>query len=140
MIIMQEIEPIALCLATQKMFDKRFTSNFGDNIILRDKDDKLEPRLLKMKREMNSGMTEQKYLQGHKMNIVNNIDKIIAMSTRYASQNMRAVENIVSNGKEIMDKVLRADNFDEIGQMESDFKSQIMLPMYSLFNEKSKQR
>lgn len=138
MFTMQEIEPLAVCLVTQQMFDNKFRSNFADNLILRDRDIELEPRLLKMKREMNSGMTENRYLQGHKMNIVNNIDRIISLSTRFASQNLKSVENIVDSGKTLIEKVLNADNFEDIARMEPAFKSQITLPIYSLFVEKSK--
>jgi len=139
MITMQEIEPIALCLATQQFFDKRFRSNFGDTLILRSKDPELEPRLIKIKREINSMMTEKKYLEGHKMNIINNIDRILALATRYASVNLRAVEAIVKNGKDIIKNVMAAESFDEIGAMEAAFKRQITLPIYDLFTKKSKQ-
>lgn len=140
MITMQEIEPIAVCLATQQLFDKRFRSNFGDNLLLRDRDIKLEPALVRIKREINSSMTEQRYLQGHKMNIINNIDRILALATRYTSIDLRAVEAIVTNGKEIIKKVIAAGSFDEIGNMEGMFKSQITLPIYELFAEKSKRK
>ena len=140
MITMQEIEPIAVCLATQQLFDRRFRSNFGDNLLLRDRDTKLEPFLVRIKREINSSMTEQRYLQGHKMNIINNIDRILALVTRYASVDLRVVEAIVKSGKSIIKKVMAAESFDEIGNMEADFKSQITLPLYGLFTEKSKRK
>lgn len=140
MITMQEIEPLALCLATQQLFDRRFRSNFGDNIILRDRDVKLEPMLVKIKREINSMMTEKKYLEGHKMNIINNIDRIMALVTRYTSVDMRMVEEVVKNGKELIKKVVAADSFDAIGSLEPAFKGQITLPVYSLFTEKSKRQ
>lgn len=140
MITMQEIEPLALCMATQQLFDKRYRSNFADNMIFRSKDVNLEPALLKIKREMNSGMTERKYLEGHKMNIINNIDRIAAFVLRYASVNVREVEAIVANAKDIIKKVLAANTFDEIGNLEDDFKRRITLPVYGLFTEKSKQK
>lgn len=138
MITMQEIEPLALCMATQNLFDKRFRSNFGDNLILRSRDPELEPSLVKIKREMNSSMTEQKYLEGHKMNIINNIDRILALVTRYAKMDLRAVESIVVSGKDLIRKVMAARSFDEIGAMEAMFKSQILLPVYELFTKQSK--
>jgi len=138
MITMQEIEPLALCMATQNLFDKRFTSNFGDNIILRSRDPELEPRLLRIKREINSMMTEKLYLEGHKMNIINNIDRIMSLVSRYASIDLRVVEGIVNNGKELIKKVMAADSFDEIGAMEAVFKSQMLLPVYELYVKQSK--
>lgn len=140
MVTMQEVEPLALCLATQQLFDRRFRSNFADNLLLRDRDAKLEPDLVKIKRELNSMAAETKYLNGHKMNIINNIDRILALVTRYAGVNLRAVESIVRGGKDIIKKVMVAESFDEVGQMEAMFKSQITLPVYELFSEKMKGR
>lgn len=138
MITMQEIEPLALCMTTQNLFEKRFRSNFGDNLILRSRDPKLEPSLLKIKREMNSGATEHKYLEGHKMNIIYNIDKILALVGRYARTDIRTVETIVNNGKDLIKEVMVAQSFNDIGQMEPIFKSQILLPVYELFVKQSK--
>lgn len=140
MITMQEVEPLALCMATQQLFDRRFRSNFADNLLLRDRDIKLGPSLVKIKRELNSSMTESKYLEGHKTTIINNIDRILALVTRYAGVNLRTVESIVRSGKDIIKKVMAAESFDEIGQMEAMFKSQLTLPVYELFTEKSKGR
>jgi hypothetical protein len=140
MVTMQEVEPLALCLATQQLFDRRFRSNFADNLLLRDRDTKLEPDLVKIKRELNSMAAETKYLNGHKMNIINNIDRILALVTRYAGVNLRAVESVVRGGKDIIRKVMAAESFDEVGKMEAMFKSQITLPVYELFSEKMKGR
>ncbi len=138
MMTMKEIEPLALCMATQQLFDKRFRSNFGDNLLLRSRDSKLEPSLVKIKREMNSSMTERKYLEGHKMNIINNIDKILALVGRYSKVDLRTVESIVESGKDLIRKVIAAESFDEIGSMEGLFKSQILFPVYELFVKQSK--
>lgn len=138
MITMQEIEPVAICLATQHLFDRRFRSNFADNLLLRDRDAMLEPSLVKIKRELNSMRTEAKYLEGHKMDIISSMDRILALVTRYVGVNLRTVETIVKNGKDIIIKVMAAESFDEIGNMEAMFKSQITLPVYGLFVEKSK--
>lgn len=139
MFTMSEIEPLALCMATQNLFDGRFRSNFGDTVILRSKDRSLENMLLKMKREMSGSATEGKYLEGHKMNIVNNIDRILSLVARYSNTDLRSVENIVLSGKDLMRKVIAAETFDEIGSMEPIFKAQILLPVYELHTKRSKQ-
>jgi hypothetical protein len=138
MITFQEIEPIGLCIATQHLLDKRFRSNFGDTVILRDKDATLEPSLTKIKRELNSGMSDRKYLEGHKMAIVNNIDKILALAGRYSTTSLNETDAIVTSGKAIMKKVLFSESFDELGSMEGEFKSKITLPVYELFMKKCK--
>jgi len=98
----------------------------------------LGPILVKIKRELNSMTTEAKYLEGHKIDIISNMDRILALVTRYTSVNLRTVETIVKSGKDIIRKVMTAESFDEIGNMEAMFKSQITLPVYGLFVEKSK--
>jgi len=138
MMTMQEMEPLALCIATQQMFDRRFRTAFCDNVLLRDRDLKLEPEILRMKREMNSGMTERKYLEGHKANIINNLDKIVALVGRYARADVHGAEAVVRNGKDMMRKVLAADTFEEISSMDAEFKTKITLAVYELFVRHSK--
>ena len=138
MMTMQEMEPLALCIVTQQMFDRRFRTAFCDNTLLRDRDLKLEPEILRMKREMNSSMTERKYLEGHKANIINNLDKIVALVGRYARADVHGAEAVVKNGKDMMRKVLAADTFEEISSMDAEFKTKITLAVYELFVRHSK--
>jgi len=138
MMTMQEMEPLALCIVTQQMFDRRFRTAFCDSTLLRDRDLKLEPEILRMKREMNSGMTERKYLEGHKANIINNLDKIVALVGRYARADVHGAEAVVKNGKDMMRKVLAAGSFDEISGMDAEFKTKITLAVYELFVRHSK--
>lgn len=132
---LSDITPIGLCIATQELFDaKRFQANFCDHTILRTRDPKLEPKLTKLKRELNSMMTEKKFLEGHKTAIISNIDKIISLVySRYAQIDYITVENIVLNARELIDKILFLNSFDEIAKLESVFKSKVTLPVYSLF-------
>ena len=132
---MQEVIPIGLCIATQDMIDaRRFQQNFADNLVLRMRDRTLEPKLTPIKRELNSSIHQKKYLEGHKTAIVSNIDKIIAVvASRYSELDLNLVDSIVYNGKLIIDKVLNADSFDKIAELDSMFKSKITLPVYDLF-------
>lgn len=132
---MQEVIPIGLCIATQDMIDaKRFQQNFADNLILRNRDRTLEPKITPIKRELNSATLQKKYLEGHKTAIVNNIDKIIAVvASRYAELDLNLVDSIVYNGKMIIGKILNADSFGKIAELDSVFKSKITLPVYDLF-------
>lgn len=138
-VTISDIMPVSLCLATEELFDaRRFRSNFGDNIIMRSKDPKLSPRLTKVKREFNSMMTEQNFLQGYKAAILGNMDKILSLVARYANIDLHGVEAVVSNGKSIMEKVIFAEDFEQIKQLEPEFKSKVMLPVYSLFMKSMK--
>ncbi|HKZ45263.1 MAG TPA: hypothetical protein VJ343_01005 [archaeon] len=130
-----DITPIGMCLATQDLFDaKRFQSNFCDNLLLRARDKKLEPSLNSLKRELSSIMTEKKFLDGHKTAIISNIDKIIGLvSSRYSQVDMRLAEGVVANGRDLIEKVMFADNFEQIARLEPSFKTKVTLPVYELF-------
>lgn len=132
---MSDITPVALCIATQDLFDaKRFRSNFCDNLLLRMKDVRLEGKIQKLKRELNSVMTEKNFLDGHKTAIISNVDKIMALVTsRYSQMDLRLSENIVRDGKELIDKVILAENFEQIASLEWTFKSKITIPVFELF-------
>lgn len=132
---MQEIIPMGLCIATQDLIDaKRFRQNFADNIILRAKDRDLERKIAPIKQELNSYTHQRKYLEGHKTAIISNIDKIIVLaSLRYSQIDANLVSSIVANGKLIIGKILNAETFDKIAELEPIFKSQITLPVYDLF-------
>lgn len=134
-ITMHEVVPIGLCLATQDMIDtKRFQQNFADNIVLRAMDRSLTSQLTPIKRELNSSSSQNKYLNGHKTAIVSNIDKIIAIvASRYSEMDLNLVDSIIYNGKLIIGRVLNADSFDKIGQLDPLFRSKITLPVYDLF-------
>jgi hypothetical protein len=136
-----DIKPIALCIATQELFDtKRFRENFCDNLILKAKDKEIERLVLPIKREIISPPTSQKFLEGHKIAIISNLDKILSLvSTRYARISLRKVEEIVKSGKELIKKVLAASTFEEINSFEPLFRTKISLPTYSLFIEAMRQ-
>ncbi len=137
---MNEITPVALCIATADLFDtKRFQANFADNMILRVRDRSMERELIPIKRELNSPVTQKKFLDGHKTAIINNIDKILALlENRYAHIDLKQAQTIATAGKELMAKVLIADTFDSVGRLESTFRNRVMLPTYSLFVESMK--
>ena len=131
---MQDTRPIGLCLATQDLFDvRRYLLNFCDGLLLRGDDPSLKTKLTVVKRELNSFRGQQKILEGHKVVIVSNIDKIISLSERYSKANPVDVDLIIKNGKELMKKLLEAEKFDDILKLENDFKSKITIPVYRLF-------
>ena len=134
---LNDITPIGLCVATQELFDtKRYRQNFCDNLLLRERDKNLEQYLVPLKRDINSIESQRKFVDGHKAAIINNIDKIIAIvSTRYQKIDYKAVEKIVNEGKSLLKKLLFADTFEQIGALESTFRKNISLPVYSLFLE-----
>jgi len=133
-ITIHDVMPVGLCLATQELIDaRRFRQNFCDNILLRSQDRSLEPSLTRLKRELNSMATEQRFIDGHKTAIVGNIDKIISLISRYSQSDLNTTEAIIADSKAMIAKVLRCGNFDAIAALEPEFKSKVTLPVYSLF-------
>lgn len=132
---MQEIIPLSMCISTQDLIDaKRFQQNFADNVVLRMRDRTLEPKLTPIKRELNSSIQQRKYLEGHKTAIISNVDKIMALvSARYSGIDLNLVDSIVYNCKMIIDKVLSAESFEKIAELDPTFRSKISLPVYDLF-------
>ncbi len=132
---MHDIRPMGLCVSTLDLFDTRkFLLSYCDSIIMRGDDQRLINTLTQFKRELNSMMSQKKYLDGYKAIIVNNIDKIIALvEARYAKTYSGDVESVSVHGKKLIDRVLNATSFDVIGDMEDEFKIRILLPTYRLF-------
>ncbi len=135
-----DVTPMGLCIATQDLFDtKRFQANFCDNLLLRVKDAKLGSKLTNLKRELNSIMTQNKFLDGHKTAIISNIDKILGLvSSRYVQIDLKLAEKIIEDGKELIDKLVLSNSFEDIAALESVFKSKITLPVYELFTTSMK--
>lgn len=132
---LNDIKPIGLCITTQELFDtKRFLYNYCDGLILRGKDVNLVNDLTAFKRELNTFRTQVKYLAGYKAIITSNIDKILGIATsRYSKDEPEMVEQLTMNGKNMIKKILSANNFEDILAMENEFKSKITLPVYELF-------
>jgi hypothetical protein len=124
-----------LCIATQELFDtKRFRNNFCDYLLLRTKDLKLSTKVFEIKRQLNSSAMEMKFLEGHKTVIISNMDKIISLVSRYASIDARRVERIVENARNLIQKVMNAETFEQIAVLEPEFRSNVTLPVYDLFS------
>ena len=140
MLTMHDILPISLCLATQDLLDtKKFQSSFSDNLILRLKDEELSEDLLMIKRDLNSFLSEERFLDGYKAVIISYIDKIIGLvNSRYIKVDMKLASEVIESAREIIGKVIKARNFQEISTLESVFKSKVTLPVYHLFLESIK--
>jgi hypothetical protein len=131
---MHDTKPIGLCLATQELFDtRRYLLNFCDGLILRGDDPRLKRKLELVKRNLNTFRSRQKFLEGHKAVIASNIDKILGLADRYSKTNPEKVSGLKNEGKILIQKVLDADSFDKISQLEADFKKKITLPIYQMF-------
>ncbi|MCS7134927.1 MAG: hypothetical protein N3E38_01140 [Candidatus Aenigmarchaeota archaeon] len=139
-ITLHDIKPIGLCIATQDLFDtKKFILNYCDNTLLRGKDVSLANKINIIKRDLNSIRTQPKFLDGFKAVLISNIDKIIALvESRYAKTFSEDVELVKKSGKNIIEKIMNAQSFEEIAALEDVFKTNIVHPTYRLFTEDMK--
>jgi hypothetical protein len=138
-VTLNDVTPVGLCIATDVLFDaKRFLSGFGDNVVLRSKDGALAGPIGRMKRELNTSVGVQKFLDGYKAAIIGNIDRIISAATRYMKIDIRETERVVEGGKDLMGRVANASTFDELAALQPEFKRNVMLPVYGLFIKQSR--
>lgn len=130
-----DIAPLAFCIQTDDLFDvKNFQSSFGDHLLLREREAEFEEFLMDMKRRINLSTTQREFLEGYKLVLVRNLDKIMSLvSSRYSTLDKKSVDLIVSTLKQIIRKVLVAEDFQKIQELEPNFRRNVMLPVYSLF-------
>ena len=136
-ITLAELTPVAFCIQTDDLFDfKMFQSSFGDHIVLREKNQELSEFIIQAKRELNSSMQQIKFLEGYKLVIVRNLDKIMSLvESRYSNVDKAAVDRILTACKQLIKKVLVAENFQKIQELEPTFKKEVLLRVYSLFTQ-----
>jgi len=137
MITLAELTPLAFCIQTDDLFDfKMFQSSFGDHIVLREKNPELSEFIVQSKRELNSTMQQIKFLEGYKLVIVRNLDKIMSLvESRYSSIDKAAVDRILTACRQLIKKVLVAESFQKIQELEPTFKKEVLLRVYSLFTQ-----
>ena len=137
MITLAELTPLAFCIQTDDLFDfKMFQSSFGDHIVLRERNPELSEFIVQEKRELNSTMQQIKFLEGYKLVIVRNLDKIMSLvESRYSNIDKAAVDRILTACRQLIKKVLAAENFQKIQELEPTFKKEVLLRVYSLFNQ-----
>ena len=140
MITLAELTPLAFCIQTDDLFDfKTFQSSFGDYIVLRERNAELEEFLVNMKREVNSSMQQSKFLEGYKLVLIRNLDKIMSLvEGRYSNIDKKTVDNILDACRNLIKKVLLAENFQKIQELEPYFKRNVLLQVYSLVNKSLK--
>jgi hypothetical protein len=136
-ITLAELTPLAFCIQTDDLFDfKMFQSSFGDHIVLRERNPELSEFIVQSKRELNSTMQQIKFLEGYKLVIVRNLDKIMSLvESRYSSVDKAAVDRILTACRQLIKKVLVAENFQKIQELEPIFKKEVLLRVYSLFSQ-----
>jgi len=129
-----------MCLATQELLDvKKFLLNFCDGILLKSTDDSLKRRISQIKRDLNAFKVQDKFLDGYKAVLLNNMDRIINLTiSRFSKLKPNEVEKIVKSVKEIMEKILNAQKFEDFLPLEAEFKKKVTLPLYELYIEVQK--
>jgi len=136
-ITLAELTPLAFCIQTDDLFDfKVFQSSFGDHIVLRERNPELSEFIVQMKRDLNSSMNQVKFLDGYKLVLVRNLDKIMSLvQSRYSSIDEVTVDKILTSCRQLIKKVLVAENFQKIQELEPIFKKDVLLKVYSLLSK-----
>jgi len=136
-ITLAELTPLAFCIQTDDLFDFRvFQSSFGDHIVLRERNAELSEFIVQMKRDLNSSTTQVKFLDGYKLVLVRNLDKIMSLvQSRYSSIDEATVDKILTSCRQLIKKVLVAENFQKIQELEPTFKKEVLLKVYSLLSK-----
>jgi len=136
-ITLSELTPLAFCIQTDDLFDFRtFQSTFGDHIVLREKNPELSELIIQVKREVNSSVNQLKFLEGYKLVLIRNLDKIMSLvESRYSNVDRATVEKILTSCRQLMKKVLIAENFQKISELEPTFKKEVLLKVYSLLSQ-----
>lgn len=134
-VTMHEVAPLGLCMITEDMLDaKRFLLNFCDNLIIRGDDQRLKSRLTDIKKELNAIRTQQKFFEGYRAVILNNIDRIINLTkSRFERVDPKIVGSVVNDGKDMMRRVLNTQSFEELTRLAPEFKRKITLRVYELY-------
>jgi hypothetical protein len=136
-ITLAELTPLAFCIQTDDLFDFRvFQSSFGDHIVLRERNLELSEFIVQMKRDLNSSMNQVKFLDGYKLVLVRNLDKIMSLvQSRYSTIDGATVDKILTSCRQLIKKVLVAENFQKIQELEPTFKKEVLLKVYSLLSK-----
>lgn len=137
MITLAELTPLAFCIQTDDLFDFRtFQSSFADHVVLREKDIELSEFLVSTKRELNSSMHQAKFFEGYKLVLIRNLDKIMSLvQSRYSNIDEATVNKVLSSCRQLIKKVLIAESFQKIQELEPTFKKDVLLRVYSLFSK-----
>jgi hypothetical protein len=139
-ITLAELTPVALCIQTDDLFDfKTLQSSFGDHIVLRERNQELSELIIQTKRELNSTLQQTKFLDGYKLVLVRNLDRIMSLvQSRYSSIDKDATDKILMSCRNLIKKVFIAENFQKIQELEPIFKREVLLKVYALFSQTQK--
>jgi hypothetical protein len=139
-IALAELTPVALCIQTDDLFDfKTLQSSFGDHIVLRERDQELSELIIQTKRELNSTLQQIKFLDGYKLVLVRNLDRIMSLvQSRYSSIDKDATDKVLMSCRNLIKKILIAENFQKIQELEPIFKREVLLKVYALFSQTQK--
>jgi hypothetical protein len=81
-------------------------------------------------------MNQVKFLDGYKLILVRNLDKIMSLvQSRYSTIDGATVDKILTSCRQLIKKVLVAENFQKIQELEPTFKKEVLLKVYSLLSK-----
>lgn len=137
-ITLSEIKPLALALSTYELFEgKKIKLDFGSIILLKYKDPYTEKILNEYKKDLLLSSTSKKFVEGLKLVIIYNLDRIIGLAhSRFDRLNPARVKEIEMKAKNLIKRVNEeVFSINDLEKLKDDFKRDILLPIYQLFNE-----
>jgi hypothetical protein len=134
MITLQDLSLIGTCIATQELLDaKRLREGFCDYCLLRLPDPSLREELSSIKKELNSFTTRRRFFHGYKVVLLASFDRILSRLVYFVRVDPRLTERVIACARELMERVVKSDSFDEVSELESEFKQKVTLPVFELF-------
>lgn len=134
---MTELKPLAFAMVIYDMLDTKEVKLVGDAIILKYKDPFMEKEFQRIRKELMLSSTSNKYLDGFKLALLYNLDKLLPLvASRYKSLDPARTQEIQVRIKEMMRKVItNVVDVNDFDRLKDDFKKHVLLPIYQLFND-----
>lgn len=134
---MTELKPLALAMVIYDMLDTKEVKLTGDAIILKYKDPFMEKEFQKIRKELMLSSTSNKYVDGFKLALLYNLDKLLPLvASRYKSIDPARTQEVQTKIKEIMRKIVtNVVEMNDFDTLKDEFKKNVLLPIYQMFND-----
>ena len=110
---------------------KKFRYNFCDTIILGLKVKDLSKELMPVKRKLEM-LSPREIVDSYKLVILYLMDLLIEKVQRFKTKNFNLTNNVLNEIIRLMRLIWQAHNFEEIQELEPEFKSNVQHQIYKL--------
>lgn len=110
---------------------KRFRYNFCDNIILSLKVRDLSQELMPVKRKLEM-LSPREIVESYKLVLLYLMDLLIEKVQRFKAKNFNLTNSVMNEIIRLMRLIWQAHDFEEIQELEPEFKSNVQHQIYKL--------